>query len=121
MAEEETRRKSRCRVADRVPRGAQHAAQRRGLGSARDRLHGRAVVRRSVVEMARTVGRNTVVDGRDPVAGGPATPLNENAVVRGEYLSENGPSARRQRAAERRGLGSERGSFHRWWFEGRPG
>jgi hypothetical protein len=27
----------------------------------------------------------------------------------------------RQRAAQRRGLGFERGSFHRWSFEGRPG
>jgi len=27
-------------------------------------LHGRVVMRRSVVEMARTVGRNPVVDGR---------------------------------------------------------
>ena len=96
-------------------------AQPRGWVTTRDRLHSREVARRWVVEMARTVGRNPVVDGRDPVAGGPATPLNENAVVRGEYLPENGPSARRQRAAERRGLGSERGSFHRWWFEGRPG
>ena len=30
-------------------------------------------------------------------------------------------SIERQRAAKRRGLGSERGSFHRWLFEGRPG
>ena len=37
-------------------------------------------MRRPVVEMARTVGSNTAVDGRDPVAGGRATPLNENVV-----------------------------------------
>ena len=47
-----------------VPRGRQRAAQLRGLGSARVGLHGRVVMRRSVVEMARTVGRNTVVDRR---------------------------------------------------------
>ena len=40
------------------------------------------VKRRSIVEMARTVDRNTVVEGRDPVAGGPATPLDENALAR---------------------------------------
>jgi len=34
------------------------------LRATRDKLHGREVMRRSVVEMARTVGRNTVVDGR---------------------------------------------------------
>ena len=47
-----------------LPQGRQRAAQRRGLGSARDRLHGRAVARRWIVEMAPGVGRNTVVDGR---------------------------------------------------------
>ena len=57
-------------------------AQRRGWVTTRDRLHGRVVMRRSVVEMAPTVGRNPVVDGRDPVAGGPATPLNENVTAR---------------------------------------
>jgi len=50
--------------ASRVSQGRQRAAQRRGLGSARDKLHGRVVMRRSVVEMAQTVGRNTAVDGR---------------------------------------------------------
>ena len=49
---------------DLVPGTRQRAAQRRGLGPARDKLHGRVVMHRSVVEMARTVGRNTVVDGR---------------------------------------------------------
>ena len=49
---------------DRGPRTTQRAAQRRGWVTTRDRLHGRVVKCRSVVEMARTVGRNTVVDGR---------------------------------------------------------
>ena len=44
--------------------GRQRAAQRRGLGSARDKLHGRVVKRRSVVEMAPPVTRNTAVNGR---------------------------------------------------------
>jgi len=51
-----------------LPSGSheQRNAQRSDAGwvTSRDRLHGRVVARRWVVEMAPSVGRNTVVDGR---------------------------------------------------------
>jgi len=56
------------------------AALRKGVqraypsGWGEDRLHSRVVKCQSVVEMAQTVGCNTVVDGRDAMACGPATP-----------------------------------------------
>ncbi len=54
-------------------------AQRSGAGwvTSRDRLHGRAVARRRVMEMAQRVGRNTVVDGRDSGAGGRPPPCTK--------------------------------------------
>ena len=85
-----------------VPQGRQRDAQRRGLGSARDKLHGRVVMRRSVVEMARTVGSNTVVDGR---ATGP-DPRRKQAcarssgtareVARERFVAASAPDPRRQ-------------------------
>src|ERR1700759_1333016 len=92
-----------------VPRGRQRAAQRRGLGSARDKLHGRVVMRRSVVEMARTVGRNSVADGR---ATGP-DPRRQQAcprppgTARGSrtrttiFIAATGPDPRRKQACAR--------------------
>jgi len=55
---------AREQASERVPRATQRAAQRRGWVTTRDRLHGRVVMRPAVVEMARTVGCNTVADGR---------------------------------------------------------
>jgi len=63
-----------------APRRRQRAAQRRGLGTARDQLHGRVVKRQSVAEMAPPVTRHTAVHARAPMAVGPATPLDEHAV-----------------------------------------
>jgi len=68
----------------------------------RDTLHGRVVMRRPVVEMARTLGRNPVVEGQAPVDGGPATPVDENARARGLH-PETVPS--RDVNAQRGGAG----------------
>jgi hypothetical protein len=68
-----------CRAIRWPPRRRQRAAQRRGLGPEGDKLHGRVVARRSVVEMAPRVDCNTVVDGR-PSGPRPASPARVSAI-----------------------------------------